>query len=525
MGDQLVAAAIKRGDEPQRGGPDVIFASPTLSHSFSVHYNRSIMETIWLLSASGITAGIMVRPGDCFVDKARNKLVTDFLRDFPDTQNFFFLDDDIGWEAEAAVKFIRRPEDILAGAYPKKAETRDFPVTLAWDESTGDLIESQGLHLAVMAPTGFMRIKRHVLEALTAKAEMFEDITPDGDYASYHYVFESGRGYDGRYWGEDYTFCRKAKEAGFNIWVDTDIHFKHQGIRTWEDRLSNHLHVFRNRARAMYEGRDANDGRGINDLGQLQKDTIRQAWIDKTLDSAKIAADPVARAKFTDIEEEFWPLYDRVRAYTMTSVERLYDLYKTVEYVVKAKIPGAICECGVWEGGSVMLIALALKQFGDTDRLLQLYDTFEGLPPPDPNIDIDLLGIAANDQWKPGWAEARIDKVKQNMASVEYPGDMHFIKGLVEDTLKYAAEDQYAIARLDTDWYASSKVCVEELWPRIAVGGFLILDDYGHWIGQRKATDDFFADKPVKMTRVDYSCRVIQKVADDTVVPLMEAAQ
>jgi hypothetical protein len=96
---------------------------------------------------------------------------------------------------------------------------------------------------------------------------------------------------------------------------------------------------------------------------------------------------------------------------------------------------------------------------------------------------------------------------------------------MVEDTLASRALPQYAIVRLDTDWYASTIVELEVLWPRLAVGGFLVLDDFGHWLGTRKAAEEYFADKPVKMSRVDYSCRVIQKTALDEPVPVLEAAQ
>ncbi len=489
--------------------PDVIFATPTLSHSFCVHYHRSIMETSWLLMAHGITTGVMVRPGDCFVDKARNKLVTDFLREFPETPNFFFLDDDIGWPPEKVLEFLQRPDDVIAGAYPKKAEYRDFPCSLALNPDTGELIESQGMFLAVMAPTGFMRIKRHVLETLVGKANVFEDITPEGNYEAYSYVFETGRGEDGKYWGEDYTFCRKIAAAGFHIWIDPDISFKHQGIRTWEDRLSNHIDRFRQRARIIHAGQDP--GSGItDDPNKAQRDEIRQTWLDKMMDSTGLLADPRTRAKFIDLDAAFWPIYDKCRPYTMTTIERMYDLYKSVQYVVQAKIPGAIAECGVWQGGAMMLVAYALLECGDNDRLLQLFDTFKGLPLPDPSIDIDSLGVDAEHQWKPGWAEAGLAEVQGNMDKTGYR-HIEYCPGMVEKTLADQARYQYAIVRLDTDWYSSTKVELEVLWERIAVGGLLIIDDYGQWLGARKATDEFFADKPVKMHRIDYSCRVIQK--------------
>lgn len=522
MGDGLKLATEEQSGlpivtSPDRLYPDVIFATPTLSHSFCVHYHRSIMETSWLLMANGITTGVMVRPGDCFVDKARNKLVTDFLREFPGTQNFFFLDDDIGWPAEKVLEFLRRPDDVVAGAYPKKAEFRDFPCSLALDRDAKTLIESEGMFLAVLAPTGFMRIKRHVLEHLQNTSSVFEDITPDGDYASYSYIFETGRGNDGKFWGEDYTFCRKVADLGYRIWIDPDIMFKHQGIRTWEDRLSNHMGTFKKRAAVIAAGLDPDLDKPGVDLKAVQTKEIQQQWIDKALDSTGLLADPVGRAKYLDMDAEFWPLYDLCRPYTMASIERMFDLYQSVKYVVNSGIPGAIVECGVWAGGSMMMVAYVLKKLGDEARLLQLFDTFAGLPPPDKDIDIDSMGWTADHQWKPGWAEARLPEVKGNMARTGYE-NVQYIEGMVEDTLEEHALKQYALVRLDTDWYASTKVELEVLWDRIVPGGILILDDLGQWLGCRKAAEEFFADKSgVRMQRVDYSGRTIQKPATDIV--------
>ena len=158
-----------------------------------------------------------------------------------------------------------------------------------------------------------------------------------------------------------------------------------------------------------------------------------------------------------------------------------------------------------------MAMALTLLSLNSW-RYFQLFDTFEGLPEPDPVVDIDQVGNAAADRWREGWIAVGEDEVRQNMLSTDCPAAaLQLVKGRVEDTLRDFALPQYALVRLDTDWYASTKFELEVLWPRLAPGGILVIDDYGHWIGARMATDEFFADKPVKMARVDYSCRVIKK--------------
>jgi O-methyltransferase len=108
-------------------------------------------------------------------------------------------------------------------------------------------------------------------------------------------------------------------------------------------------------------------------------------------------------------------------------------------------------------------------------------------------------------------AEASLDEVRKALALIEYPAErLHFVQGLVEETIPGEAPEQIAILRLDTDWEASTRHELEHLWPRLSPGGVLIIDDYGHWARARKAVDDYFADRddaPL-LVRVDYAGRV-----------------
>jgi len=226
-----------------------VFATPSLNWTVSLEYLRSWTETHWALANRGIQSGVLTRGGDCFVAKVRNKMVTEFLRNFPSATDLFFLDDDIGWPAAKVVEFLDRPEAVLAGVYPKKSEMTDFPVELAANDRTGELIERDGLVRANAAPTGFMRIKRHVLETLADTAQRFVDLELDGSTPDHYGIFESGIGTNGWWWGEDYTFCQKWTGAGGEIWIDPSIAFTHRGQRKWEATLSDHLDAFRERGR------------------------------------------------------------------------------------------------------------------------------------------------------------------------------------------------------------------------------------------------------------------------------------
>jgi O-methyltransferase len=197
-------------------------------------------------------------------------------------------------------------------------------------------------------------------------------------------------------------------------------------------------------------------------------------------------------------------LYRQVAPYTMTSFESIALLADAVRQVVADRVPGAIVECGVWRGGSMMAVARTLLELGTTDVDLYLMDTFEGMSDPT-DRDMDRFGrpaeslLAAERPTDKSllWATAPLDRVRDAMASVGYPAErLHFVKGRVEETLPERAPDRISLLRLDTDWYESTRHELEHLYPRLSPGGILILDDYGCWQGAREATDEYFMAHP-----------------------------
>jgi len=104
--------------------------------------------------------------------------------------------------------------------------------------------------------------------------------------------------------------------------------------------------------------------------------------------------------------------------------------------------------------------------------------------------DRDYNGISAETQLstqKKGtgvWCEASIEDVQANMSFTGYPSDrIHYVQGMVENTIPANMPDKIALLRLDTDWYASTKHELEHLYPLLEKGGVLLIDDYGHWQG------------------------------------------
>jgi O-methyltransferase len=248
------------------------------------------------------------------------------------------------------------------------------------------------------------------------------------------------------------------------------------------------------------------------------KRAISSLWRRAGYEGRRAAPEPT-KAMF---DQPNWviDIITRVAPFTMTSPERVAALCQAVGHICKHQIAGDIVECGVWRGGSMMAACLALLHHGDRNRDVHLFDTFEGMTPPS-EFDIEAsTHVSASKLLKLGekttsvWAISSLDEVKQNIAAIGYPADrIHFIKGKVEDTVPAYAPETIAILRLDTDWYESTLHELKHLFPRLMPGGFLIVDDYGHWDGARQAVDEFIGSTKSRLflTRIDYTGRLAIK--------------
>jgi O-methyltransferase len=224
------------------------------------------------------------------------------------------------------------------------------------------------------------------------------------------------------------------------------------------------------------------------------------------------------RQQVPDFDAVTLALCDRVKPYTITSPERISALRDAVKYVLSNKVPGDIVECGVWKGGCVMVCALTILDAQER-RNLWLFDTFEGMTPPT-DADVDLGGqradslLNAHHETSIVWAVGALDDVKRNVETTGYPKELiRYVKGRVEDTIPGSAPERIALLRLDTDWYESTYHELVHLYPRLSPGGVLIIDDYGHWVGSRKAADQYFAEQGIHplLHRTDYTARMLVK--------------
>jgi hypothetical protein len=231
------------------------------------------------------------------------------------------------------------------------------------------------------------------------------------------------------------------------------------------------------------------------------------------------------RFQFTSPEDR--EIIEAALPYTMTSVPRVQAVIDGVRYCQRRAIPGALAECGVWRGGSVLAMALTLIELGATDRDLYLFDTFEGMTKPTER-DASLFSEGSPvERWEQAEREGKRsneklfhpdiygeEQVRETMLASGYPAErIKIVRGPVEETVPASSPERLALLRLDTDYYESTKHELEHLYPVLAPGGVLIIDDYGFMEGAREAVDEYFssAAPPVLLHRIDFTGRIAIK--------------
>ena len=237
-------------------------------------------------------------------------------------------------------------------------------------------------------------------------------------------------------------------------------------------------------------------------------------------DIAGLIARDLDREALTETDRR---IIERAIGFTMTGVPRLHALIDAVRYCEGRGIPGAFVECGVWRGGSILAMILALQELGVAEREIYLYDTFEGMTEPT-SLDVSRHHPNPSDLWRETegrpWPELfdprtfNEEAVRETLLATGYPAErLHFVRGRVEETIPGTAPERIALLRLDTDWYESTRHELHHLYPRLSDGGVLIIDDYGDWEGCRRAVDEYLAEQasPVLLSRIDYSGRLAIK--------------
>jgi O-methyltransferase len=204
-------------------------------------------------------------------------------------------------------------------------------------------------------------------------------------------------------------------------------------------------------------------------------------------------------------------IYTICKNYSMISKERFACNINAVIEIESKQIEGCIIEIGVWKGGSILSMILTSELFSKTPREFHLYDTFEGMTVAS-DVDKDLNNNSAESLMNQNaWVRciSGLDEVKSNIQRHTNITPYYHVGDIRQNNV---VPEKIAILRLDTDWYDSTKYELETFYNNVSPGGIIIIDDYGHWQGCKKAVDEFLEKHPtIVLQTIDYTGRYFYK--------------
>ena len=186
----------------------------------------------------------------------------------------------------------------------------------------------------------------------------------------------------------------------------------------------------------------------------------------------------------------FRGIYRKYRAYTQIHEAMYVD---NLELCAKFEaMRGCVVECGVWRGG----MSAGMAEVLGADRQYFLFDSFEGLPPAREDVDGAAAIAWQSNTTSPTYRNNNTAAEEEAAAAMKLSGTPSFslVKGWFNETLpRFAPPCDIAVLRLDGDWYDSTRASLENLYPHVAPGGIVIVDDYYNWDGCARAVNEFIA--------------------------------
>ena len=215
-----------------------------------------------------------------------------------------------------------------------------------------------------------------------------------------------------------------------------------------------------------------------------------------------------------EISKEEQEILKNISEYALSSQVNQWSIIQSLKYIKSKNLEGSIVECGIYKGGTLLLIIKILKNLG-LKKSLYGYDTFEEGFDKLSEHDVDIKGkvvgeLKFEDNFFPTKDEVVNILKKFGVNNENMP---ILIKGKTQDTLQKSENvpEKISFLRLDTDIYEPTINQLEVLFPKLCSRGVLHIDDYGHCPGVRKAVDEYFKNKNVWLHRVDYTCRILIK--------------
>ena len=201
-------------------------------------------------------------------------------------------------------------------------------------------------------------------------------------------------------------------------------------------------------------------------------------------------------------DDDFWRFFELAAPYSMVHITGFYNVYQTLRYLAANGIPGDLVECGCFLGGVAIFMGLMRRHLGLEGKRIWLYDTFEAAPVGATDIRIASGRSETRKRPDPNYYSAVRDNIVEVVGTIE---GYVLVPGAVEETLPHSEHGEIALLRLDTDYYPSTKIEFEVLYPKLVRGGALIVDDYGIYHGARRATEEYLQtqDRRPLLNRID----------------------
>jgi hypothetical protein len=234
--------------------------------------------------------------------------------------------------------------------------------------------------------------------------------------------------------------------------------------------------------------------------------------LKKTLTNTIYKTEPGEESEATFVRG-FIDHYIQGSAISMLPLARLDNLQFCIDDVLTNDVPGDLIETGVWRGGATIFMRAMLKAYGVTDRTVWVADSFEGLPEPDAEkfpIEAETHSGSLMTKVYDHFA-VDLEAVKSNFRAYGLLDEqVRFLKGWFKNTLPKAPISSLAIMRLDGDYYESTTDALTNLYDKLSVGGYAIIDDYAEdaWTHCRRAVDDFRRQHYIQepLIQVDSKC-------------------
>ncbi len=249
----------------------------------------------------------------------------------------------------------------------------------------------------------------------------------------------------------------------------------------------------------------------MEELRKLYLDIVRKTILGTTYRDPSLNASNGTQIQYNQESRENgedWPIL----AHSMAGNKRLLNIQALAEQVFANNIPGDFVETGIWRGGSCIFMSAIFKAYGITDRQIYACDSFEGLPKPDESYPADK-----NDtHYLAPFLSVSLEQVKENFEGYDLLTDqVHLVKGWFSNTLPTLPVNKVAILRLDGDMYESTINALENLYSKLSVGGYVIVDDYG-LANCREALTDYrkYFNITDEYVRIDNSSVYWQKTSE-----------